>query len=72
VEVLLGLSVANFGLDSALLSTDLLRHAASVLARHERLSVQDLLVSLGTGYEATARAVMWLWKFDLVDIGVSA
>lgn len=72
VEVLLGLSVANFGLDAALLSTDLLRHAAAVLARHERLSVQDLLVSLGTGYGAAARAVMWLWKFDLVDIGVPA
>ena len=65
---LLQLSVANYGFDALLLTEEAITRVLSVSAKKEKYSVNDLLAATGQATPAGVRALMWLWKFDLVQV----
>lgn len=67
LKVLRALSMANFGLSAGLFSEDLPDKLLSELT--EERAVNDLLARSGERVSAAAvRALMWMWKFDVVRI----
>jgi starch synthase len=72
LEALLELSVGNFGLDPTFLGANLLRRTIAAMAELELMTVEKLIEKLEADRAETTRAVMWLWKFDLVEVGAPA
>lgn len=68
LQVLLSLNVANYALDPQLLPRETLEVLAAMLARGHVQSVNSLLAAAGQATPAGARALMWLWKFDLARV----
>ena len=69
-NTLMGLAVANFAFEPTLLPAELLHAMVERLdAAPQALPVHELLQLSTLGTAAAARALMWLWKFDLVDVG---
>jgi hypothetical protein len=65
-----GLAVANFAFDPTLLPSE----GLNILVEHldsapHGVPVHDLLKRASLSPAATVRALMWLWKFDLVEVG---
>jgi hypothetical protein len=40
----------------------------SVLDKNDRQTVNDLLVAAGAATPVGVRCLMWLWKFDLLQV----
>lgn len=68
LEVLVGLSVASYGFDQQVLPVETLRSLAEHLVAQGQTTVNDAMAHmLGHGASAV-RAIMWLWKFDLIHV----
>lgn len=65
---LLELSLANYAFDAALLPREAVTALLSVLGTQGGQTVNTLLAATGLATPAGIRALMWLWKFDLVQI----
>ncbi|MCX7174925.1 MAG: glycosyltransferase family 4 protein [Proteobacteria bacterium] len=66
---LLGLAMANYALDSAMLPRETIAGLLETLGLHGAQTVDALLAAAGASTPAGIRSLMWLWKFDLVKIG---
>jgi starch synthase len=65
-----GLAVANFGFHPAFLNQALLARLVDVLRREPRpMTVEALLAATGGAAAPTRRALAWLLKFGVVEIG---
>lgn len=68
-NTLKGLAVANFAFDATLLSAEGLHTLVDRLdAAPHAVPVNELLQQASLSPEVAARALMWLWKFDLVEV----
>ena len=67
-QALLQLSVTNYGLDPKYLTRDALSAVLSVAARPDGATVNAVLSAAGLGAPMGVKALMWLWKFDLVRV----
>jgi alpha-maltose-1-phosphate synthase len=65
---LLGLSLASYGFDAALLPRESVAALLTTLRQHGEQTVDELLASAGCVTPAGLRALMWLYKFDLVRV----
>jgi len=65
---LLGLAMANYAFDAAVLSPEAVEGLLAVLRRQGPQTAGDLLIAAGTRTPAGVRALMWLWKFGLVGV----
>ncbi len=65
---LLGLAMAAYAFDPGLLPKESVAALLSVLEKQETLSVNAVLAAAGQANPAGLRALMWLWKFDLVRV----
>ena len=72
LQTLLGLAMANYAMDARLLPREAVQALAEVLARRQALTVNALLAAAGLQGPAAVRALLWLWKFDLVRIAPPA
>ena len=64
--ILSGLSTANYGFDDDLLPRDLVNTLLGQISRVDGLSLSKLIEGMGGASETWIRALMWLWKFDLI------
>jgi alpha-maltose-1-phosphate synthase len=65
---LLNLSMAAYGFDSALLPQETIVRLLAELEKNGKQDVNTLLLAAEATTPAGARSLMWLWKFDLVQI----
>lgn len=65
---LMGLAMANYALDSALLPRETIAALLEALGKHGAQTVNALLTTVAATTPAGVRSLMWLWKFDLVRI----
>jgi len=65
---LLGLSMAGYAFDAALLPKEGLAALLTMLEKQPSQSVNELLTAAGLATPPGVRALMWLWKFDLVRV----
>ncbi|TSA44157.1 MAG: hypothetical protein D4R56_07550 [Deltaproteobacteria bacterium] len=65
---LLGLSMTGYAFDAALLPKEGLAVLLTVLEKQPSQSVNELLTAAGLATLPGVRALMWLWKFDLVKV----
>ena len=65
---LLGLSMASYAFDAALLPKEALAALLTVLEKNPSPSVNELLTAAGLATPPGVRALMWLWKFDLIKV----
>lgn len=65
---LLGLAMANYALDAALLPRETILALLTVSGKQGVQAVNALLAAAGAATPAGARSLMWLWKFDLVQV----
>lgn len=72
MKSLFELSMANYAFDPVLLSREVIDSILSVLEKGEEQTVNSVLAATGQSTPAGGRALMWLWKFDLVSIIVGA
>lgn len=65
---LLQLSMTNYAFDAQVLPPAALEALLAAAARMERPTVQATLAAAGVATAPGARALMWLWKFDLIHV----
>jgi starch synthase len=65
---LLGLSMTNYAFNAALFPKEALAALLTVLEKQPSQSVNELLTAAGMAMPPGVRALMWLWKFDLVRV----
>jgi hypothetical protein len=65
---LLGLSMVNYAFEASLLPPDTIKALLTVLDKSGSQTVNTLLTAAGAGTPAGVRSLMWLWKFNLVQI----
>ena len=65
---LMGLAMANYAFDSSLLSRETISALLVVLVKQGGQTVNALLAAAGAATPEGVRALMWLWKFDLVQV----
>ena len=65
---LLSLAMSNYAFDPSLLPRETIVALLSVLDKNGRQTVNDLLVAAGVATPVGVRCLMWLWKFDLVQV----
>lgn len=65
---LLGLAMANYALDAALLPRETILALLAVSGKQGVQTANALLAAAGAATPAGARSLMWLWKFDLVQV----
>ena len=65
---LLGLSMVNYAFETSLLPPDTIKALLTVLDKSGSQTVNTLLTAAGAGTPAGVRSLMWLWKFNLVQI----
>lgn len=68
LRLLLDLSMANYVLDPRVLSRESLAAVLAVLQTDVAHTVNSVLQAAGQASPAGMRALMWLWKFDLVAV----
>jgi hypothetical protein len=66
---MLGLSLANYGFHPAFLDQALLQRLVDALQRDGRMTVEALLAAIGGPTPPAHRALAWLFKFGVVEIG---
>jgi hypothetical protein len=67
---LLGLSMANYAFDAVMLPKESLTVLLGELKNKPLQTVNELLATAGMATASGVRALLWLWKFDLVRIRV--
>jgi hypothetical protein len=65
---LLGLAMVNYAFDASLLPPDTIKALLAELEKSGSQNVNTLLTAAGASTPAGVRSLMWLWKFDLVQI----
>lgn len=65
---LLSLAMANYAFEASLLPRETIVALLSVLDKQGRQTVNALLVAAGVTTPVGVRCLMWLWKFDLVQV----
>ena len=65
---LLGLAMANYAFEASLLPREMIAALLTVLDKKGSQTVNTLLAAAGAGTPVGVRCLMWLWKFDLVQI----
>jgi len=65
---LMGLAMANYALDSAMLPRETITALLSMLGKQGAQTVNAVLTAAGVATPVGIRSLMWLWKFDLVRI----
>ena len=65
---LLGLSMAGYAFDAVPLPKEALAALLTLLEKQPSQSVNELLTAAGLATPPGVRALMWLWKFDLVKV----
>lgn len=72
LQTLMSLSMANYAFDARLLPRETLVAMLEVLQSGNASTVGDVLVKTGVNKGLGTRALMWLWKFDLIHVRVLA
>jgi starch synthase len=67
-DILAGLSAANYGFDPVLLPKPMVQALLQALATGGPHTVDSLLQQQGGASEVRVRALMWLWKFDVIRL----
>ncbi len=62
------LAMANYAFEANLLPTETIIALLSVLEKSGSQTVNELLVAAGIATPVGVRCLMWLWKFDLVQV----
>jgi len=62
------LAMAKYAFHPELLPAEIVAKVLDVIDRHGQIEVNALLVEAGCAHSAGVRALMWLWKFDLVSL----
>ena len=62
------LAMANYAFDANLLPPETITALLSVLEKSGSQTVNELLVAAGVATPVGVRCLMWLWKFDLVQV----
>ena len=70
LQVLMSLTMANYAFDATLLPRGAVLAALAALKSGQPQTVSAILGSAGLAKPLGLRALMWLWKFDLVDVWV--
>jgi hypothetical protein len=65
---LLSLAMASYAFDATLLPRESLIALLGVLDKGDHQTVNKLLVAAGVATPVGVRCLMWLWKFDLVQV----
>ena len=65
---LLSLAMANYAFGASLLPRETIVALLSVLERNRNQTVNELLVAAGVATPVGVRCLMWLWKFDLLQV----
>ena len=65
---LLSLAMANYAFEARLLPRETIVALLSVLDKSGRQTVNELLMAAGVATPVGVRCLMWLWKFDLVQV----
>ncbi len=65
---LLSLAMSNYAFEASLLPRETIVALLSVLDKNGRQTVNDLLVAAGVATPVGVRCLMWLWKFDLLQV----
>ena len=60
--------MANYAFEANLLPTETIIALLSVLEKSGSQTVNELLVAAGVATPVGVRCLMWLWKFDLVQV----
>jgi hypothetical protein len=60
--------MVNYAFDSVLLPQEAVTSMLAVLEKQGQQTVNTLLNTAGQATPVGVRALMWLWKFDLVKI----
>lgn len=68
MKTLMELTMANFAFHPVHTPRETAEQLLSALERAGEQSVNELLVACGHGTPAGLRALMWLWKFDLIRL----
>jgi glycosyltransferase involved in cell wall biosynthesis len=68
LNTLMELSLCNYVVDPHLLTRESLTALLATLVRDDNHMVNSVLASTGLATQVGVRALMWLWKFDLVEI----
>lgn len=66
--ILASLAVANYGFDEELLPKELPPSLLNHIASRDGLRLNELIEHMGGASEIWIRALMWLWKFDLIRL----
>ncbi|UTW06972.1 glycosyltransferase family 4 protein [Pseudomonas benzenivorans] len=72
LERLLSLPMTNYAFDSPLLSREALPALLATLDQDARQTVDSALANADVATQVGVRALMWLWKFDLLEVLVPA
>ena len=62
------LAMANYAFEASLLPPETIIALLSLLEKNGSQTVNDLLVAAGVATPVGVRCLMWLWKFDLVQV----
>jgi hypothetical protein len=65
---LLSLAMSNYAFEASLLPRETIVALLSVLDKNGRQTVNDLLAAAGVATPVGVRCLMWLWKFDLLQV----
>ena len=65
---LLSLSMASYAFEATLLPREIIVAVLGVLNKKDYLTVNALLTAAGVATPVGVRCLMWLWKFDLVQV----
>ena len=65
---LLSLAMANYAFEASLLPRETIVALLSVLEKNRNQTVNELLVAAGVATPVGVRCLMWLWKFDLLQV----
>jgi starch synthase len=65
---LLSLAMTNYAFEASLLPRETIVALLSVLEQRGHQTVNELLVAAGAATPVGVRCLMWLWKFDLLQV----
>jgi alpha-maltose-1-phosphate synthase len=70
LDLLLSLPMTNYAFDTQLLPREALPKLLATLKKDEAHTVDSALASAELATQVGVRALMWLWKFDLLEVRV--
>jgi starch synthase len=69
IRELTALAVCNYGIGGDLIGEEAIWRISTVLTKQGQITVNELLYLAGMRTNQGVRALMWMWKFDLVKLG---